>query len=78
MRYAILISNSLSSISTHSTPPEPVKALAVFPHLDGSILGARGIEVAVRGEGDRPDRSMVALMNIYSLSVYKIHKSKSS
>lgn len=44
--------------------PETVEAFAIFPHLDGTILGASGVQAAIRGEGDGPNWPMVALKDV--------------
>ena len=44
--------------------PEAVISLAILPQFDGTILGAGGVEFAVRCESNRPNGSMVTLVDI--------------
>ena len=44
--------------------PETERAGTVLPHLDGAVFGAGGVELAVRGEGDAPDGTVVAFVYI--------------
>jgi hypothetical protein len=49
---------------TITLPPQTIGAFAVLPQLDGSILGCGGVELVVGRVGNRPDRAVVALVNI--------------
>jgi hypothetical protein len=44
--------------------PEAERADTVLPHLDGAVFGAGGVELAVGGEGDAPDGTVVAFVYI--------------
>lgn len=50
--------------SNGATAPQTVQPVTVFPHLDGSILRRGSVQVAVRGECDGPDRTVMALVDI--------------
>lgn len=49
-------------LRVRAAAPQPVEALAILPHLDGAVLGARRVELAVGREGDGPDGPVVALV----------------
>lgn len=53
-----------NNTTTGSTSPESIETFTVLPHLDGTILGACSVELAVGREGDRPDRTMVTLVDV--------------
>jgi hypothetical protein len=44
--------------------PETEGADAVLPHLYGAVFGAGGVELAVWGEGDTPDGTVVPFVYI--------------
>lgn len=53
-------------VTSRTAPPEAVESLTILPQLDGAILRARRIKLAIRGKGDGPDRAVMTLVDIWS------------
>jgi hypothetical protein len=47
------------------SPPQPIRSLTVLPHLNRPILASSRVQLSIRGKADAPDRTMMALVNIY-------------
>lgn len=45
--------------------PQAVESLAILPHLDGAVFGARRVELSVGRECDGPDGPVVALVRFW-------------
>lgn len=48
------------------SPPKAVGFSTRLPQLDGPVLAAGAVQLAVRREADGPDRAVVAFLHFYS------------
>jgi hypothetical protein len=63
-KWYYLIPNHIAAILFPIRTPKPIRTLAVLPHLDRTVFAACRIELAVGGEADAPDWTVVAFMYI--------------
>jgi len=47
--------------------PQAKRTLAILPHLDRTILTSSGVELAVWGETDAPDGTVMAFVYICNM-----------